>query len=92
MDNFKNEIMTIAKNSSLSIGLAITLAIAIFFGARWLGATEMKIENHEQLDTHEGTMQLFVPKGEVKLQFEYIERELKEIKETQKQILKELRK
>ena len=87
----KREWMMIAKNTGLSIGVFFVLAVAIFFGGVSLGKVETKIETHESLDSHEGTKDLFVPKGEVDLQFASVQRQLNELKAWQKEILKQIK-
>jgi hypothetical protein len=87
----KREIMTIAKNTTLSVGLFITLAVAIFFGGKALGAMEERVQAHEDLEAHEGTKALFVPKGEVDLQFQSVQRQLNDLQAGQKEILKEVK-
>lgn len=87
----KREMMTIAKNTGVSIGLFSIMAFAIFWGGRALGSMEERVKAHEDLEAHEGTKTLFVPKGEVDLQFESVQRQLNELKAGQKEILEELK-
>ena len=67
------ELTMIAKNSGLSIGLGLTLAVFIFFGGRELGKLEANLDAHELLNT---------------VQFDEIKSDISEIKQTQSLILK----
>lgn len=82
----------IAKSSGLSIGLAVTLGVFIFWGGLRLGSLQAKQLAHEELATHKGVPELFVPKSEIELRFKAMEENIKEIKATQKEILQEVRK
>lgn len=82
---------TIAKSTSLSIGLVITLAIGVFFGGVALGKIEARVKAHEILESHEGTKKLYVPKGEINLQFISFQRQLDDLKAGQVIILEEIK-
>lgn len=73
----RNELTMIAKNSGLSIGLGLTLAVFIFFGGRELGKLEASLRAHETLNS---------------VQFTEIKDDIQEIKDDQKEILLEVRK
>ena len=87
-----SDIGLIAKNSGISIGLVITLSIAIFWGGVSLGSIRTSLENHEELEMHSGTTKVYVPRTEVEMQFKSMQSDIKDIKDTQRLILLELRK
>ena len=78
----------IAKNSGVSIGLGITLAVFVFFGGMSLGSLNANLDNHEMLEIHKGADKLYVPRTEVELQFEAMQSDIEEIKTTQNLMLK----
>lgn len=73
------------KRSFISIGLAIVLAIWIFWSGVNLGQIKSELEHQRQ------DMEKFVPRSELETRMGAIEKYLDEIKGTQKEILKELR-
>ena len=87
-----SDMQLIAKNSGMSIGLFITFGAFLFFGGAKMGRLEERMETHQELQTHKGASELFVPRTEVELQFVDIQTDIQEIKDTQKLILLELRK
>ena len=75
----------ITKSSYISIGLAIVLAMWIFWSGIAIG------EMRKQLEYQRGALERFVPRSELEVRMSAIEVRLNEIKITQKEILKELR-
>lgn len=71
-DDQKREFAMIAKNSGLSIGLALTMAVFIFFGGRELGKMEAELNAHKDLTN---------------VKFEGIKDDIADIKATQTIIL-----
>lgn len=82
----------IAKNSGVSIGLAVILGTFIFMGGMALGSIRTTVEAHQLLETHEGAHSLFIPRTEATLQFDAMQKDIEEIKATQLKILIEVRK
>ena len=82
----------IGKYSGISIGLGLTLMVAVFWGGMSLGTIKTNLENHEELEMHSGTTKVYVPRTEVEMQFKSMQSDIKDIKDTQRLILLELRK
>lgn len=83
-----SEMQLIAKNSGVSIGLVITLAVFVFFGGMSLGRLNANLENHEMLEIHKGADKIYVPRTEVELQFKVMQNDINQIKKTQAEMLR----
>ena len=75
---------TINNNTPITMGLAIALVTAVFWGGYKLGTLEQRMDAHEILDMHKGAKELFVPRTEVELILSVMQSDIKDIKDSLK--------
>lgn len=82
----------VAKNSGITIGLAITIATFLFFGGMTLGSINTSLDSHQSLPAHIGQEKIFVPRAEADIQFNLIRKELEANRRLMEKILIEVKK
>lgn len=88
-DEDKRVAMRITKNTSISLGLGILIIAAGFWSGVSYGRQNERMDDHEE-GQHKGTVEVFkdyMPRGELKANFNSTNDRLDDIQETQKQIL-----
>lgn len=89
MDTNQNMTNRITKNTTISIGLAIAISAVIFYLGSAVGKAETRMESHEQIEMHAGSINKFrdyVPRKEYEAAFKNIDKKLDEMQESQKEI------
>ena len=87
----EDQMTKITRNTTISISLGITLLVAVFWGASVYGAiTERHRQFERELEAVKNTLDEQMPRPEIDTNLQNITSQLRDIKETQKQILLKL--